>query len=226
MKHIFYAAFAALSLFTFSSCHKDHHDNHDNHDDHTHTGTAGALEFEMEHIYGPSAFQVNTAYVDANGDTVVFSSGNYYISHIRLIKTDGSYCESALTHEINLAIPGSAMFDIADIPYGDYTGVQFALGTDASAVFGSVSGSVANAAFDYEAYNANGPAFTSIFDFGSVLTIAPNAAPVLHMSLNMESLFANGINPVTYNTIAAGTTESESFLSNMLGAVTFEHLHQ
>ena len=222
MKHIFYAVFAALSLFTFSSCHKDH----DNHDDHTHTGTVGALEFEMEHTFGASAFQVNTPYVDANGDTVVFSSGNYYISHIRLIKTDGSYYESALTHEINLAIPGSAMIDIEDIPNGDYTGVQFALGTDTSAVFGTVSGSVANAAFDYEAYNANGPAFTSTFDFGSVLSIAPNAAPVLHMSMNMESLFANGITPAVYSTIAAGTAESESFLTNMLGAITFEHLHQ
>lgn len=222
MKHIFYAAFAALSLFTFSSCHKDH----DNHDDHTHTGTAGALEFEMEHTFGVSAFQVNTPYVDANGDTVIFSSGNYYISHIRLIKTDGSYYESALTHEINLAIPGSASVDMADIPNGDYTGVQFALGTETSAVFGNVSGSVANAAFDYEAYNANGAALTSIFDFGSVLSIAPNAAPVLHMSMNMESLFANGITPAVYSTIAAGTTESESFLTNMLGAITFEHLHQ
>ena len=222
MKHIFYAAFAALSLFTFSSCHKDH----DNHDDHTHTGTAGALEFEMEHTFGASAFQVNTPYVDANGDTVVFSSGNYYISHIRLIKTDGSYYESVVTHEINLAIPGSAMIDIEDIPNGDYTGVQFALGTDTSAVFGNVSGSVANAAFDYEAYNDNGPAFTSTFDFGGVLTIAPDAAPVLHMSMNMESLFANGITPAVYSTIAAGTAESESFLTNMLGAITFEHLHQ
>ena len=222
MKHIFYAAFAALSLFTFSSCHKDH----DNHDDHTHTGTVGALEFEMEHTFGASAFQVNTPYVDANGDTVVFSSGNYYISHIRLIKTDGSYYESVVTHEINLAIPGSAMIDIEDIPNGDYTGVQFALGTDTSAVFGNVSGSVANAAFDYEAYNANGPAFTSTFDFGGVLTIAPDAAPVLHMSMNMESLFTNGITPTSYSTIAAGTSESESFLTNMLGAITFEHLHQ
>ena len=222
MKHIFYAAFAALSLFTFSSCHKDH----DNHDDHTHTGTVGALEFEMEHMFGASAFQVNTPYVDANGDTVVFSSGNYYISHIRLIKTDGSYYESVVTHEINLAIPGSAMIDIEDIPNGDYTGVQFALGTDTSAVFGNVSGSVANAAFDYEAYNANGPAFTSTFDFGGVLTIAPDAAPVLHMSMNMESLFTNGITPTSYSTIAAGTAESESFLTNMLSAITFEHLHQ
>ncbi len=220
MKHIFYAAFAALSLFTFSSCHKDHAD------DHVHTGTTGALAFEMEHMFGASAFQVNTPYVDAIGDTVVFSSGNYYISHIRLIKTDGSYYESALTHEVNLAIPGSALFDITDIPNGDYTGVQFALGTDTSAVFGTVSGSVANAAFDYEAYNANGPALTSIFDFGSVLTIAPDAAPVLHMSLNMESLFANGITPMAYSTIAAGTAESESFLTNVLGAITFEHLHQ
>ena len=222
MKHIFYAAFAALSLLTFSSCHKDH----DNHDDNTPTGTAGALEFEMEHKFGASAFQVNTPYVDANGDTVIFSSGNYYISHIRLIKTDGSYYESALTHEINLAIPGSASVDMADIPNGDYTGVQFALGTETSAVFGTVSGSVANAAFDYEAYNANGAALTSIFDFASVLSIAPNAAPVLHMSMNMESLFANGITPAVYSTIAAGTTESESFLTNMLGAITFEHLHQ
>ena len=222
MKHIFYAAFAALSLFTFSSCHKDH----DNHDDHTHTGTVGALEFEMEHMFGASAFQVNTPYVDANGDTVIFSSGNYYISHIRFIKTDGSYYESSLNHEINLAIPGSAMVDVADIPNGDYTGVQFAIGTDNPAVFGTVWGSVANAAFDYEISNANGPAFTSIFDFGSVLTIAPDAAPVLHMSMNMESLFANGITPAVYSTIAAGTTESESFLTNMLGAITFEHLHQ
>ena len=46
------------------------------------------------------------------------------------------------------------------------------------------------------------------------------------MSMNMESLFANGITPAVHSTIAAGTTESESFLTNMLGAITFEHLHQ
>lgn len=221
MKAFFYTAFAMLFLFTLSSCHKEH-----NQDNHTHTGTTGALEFEMEHMFGASAFQVNTPYVNANGDTVLFYSGSYTLSHIRFIKTDGSYFESVLTHEINLAIPGSAMFNIADIPNGDYTGVQFAFGTDTSSVYAHIVGSIANAAFDYSGANANGPAYTSIFNFGSVLTIAPDAAPVLHMSMNMETLFANGINPTSYSSIATGTAESESFLNNVLLAVSFEHLHQ
>lgn len=218
MKHFICAAFAAITLFSFSSCRRDHIEDP--------TGNTGNLELEMEHMFGASAFQVNTPLVNSNGDTVVFNSGKYYISHIRLIKTDGSFSESALTREINLAIPMSSTFTMSNIPNGDYTGVQFALGTDTSAVFGAVSGSVANAAFDYSAFSGNGPAFTSIFDFGSVLTIAPNAAPILHMSMNMETLFANGITPLVYSTITGGTAESESFLTNMLASITFEHLHQ
>ena len=222
MKHIFYAAFAALILLTFSSCHKDH----DNHDDHTHNGTAGVLEFEMEHTFGTSAFQVSTPYVDANGDTVVFNSGNYHLSHIRFIKTDGSFYEDASIHEINLAVPGTAMFDLTNIPNGDYTGVQFAIGADTSNVFGFFSGLVANANFDYSGFTASGPVYTTIYDFGSILTISPDAAPVVHMSLNLESLFANGITPSIIDTIQIGSAESETVVSNLVNAISFEHLHQ
>lgn len=219
MKTFFYAAFAALILLSFSSCHQDPENQ-------TPVGSVGTLEIEMEHMFDTSAFQVNTPYVDSNGDTVLFNSGNYALSHIRLIQPDGSYFESEITHEINLAVPLTAMFTLGNIPNGDYTGVQFALGTDTSSVYAHVVGSIANAAFDYQGFSANGPAFTPIFDFGTVLTIAPNAAPMMHMSVNMETLFANGINPTSYSSIAAGTAESESFLNNVLSAISFEHLHQ
>jgi hypothetical protein len=220
MKHLFYAAFAASSLIAFSSCHKDQPENH------IHTGTAGALEFEMEHTFGTSAFQVSTPFVDTNGDTVVFNSGNYHLSHIRFIKTDGSFYEDASIHEINLAVPGTAMFDLTEIPNGDYTGVQFAIGSDTSTVFSFFSGSLANANFDYSGFTSSGPVYTPIYDFGSILTISPDAAPVMHMSLNLGLLFANGITPSIIDTIQVGSAESETVVSNLVNAISFEHLHQ
>ena len=218
MKNFIYAAFAAISLFTFSSCRRDHLEDP--------TGTTGSLELEMEHMFGTSAFQVTTPFTDANGDTVIFSSGNYWISHVRFIKTDGSFYETAVNHKINLSIPNTATTSIANIPNGDYTGVQLAIGTDTSAVFGAFSGSVANVGFDYSAFGTGGPAYSAVFDFGTILSISPNAAPIIHMSMNLESLFANGITPALMDTILVGTYESETLLLNMLSSISFEHLHQ
>jgi hypothetical protein len=118
------------------------------------------------------------------------------------------------------------MFDLTEIPNGDYTGVQFAIGSDTSTVFGFFSGLVANASFVYSGFTASGPVYTPIYDFGSILTISPDAAPVMHMSLNLESLFANGITPSIIDTIQIGSAESETVVSNLVNAISFEHLHQ
>jgi len=218
MKHFIYAAFAAVILFSFSSCRRDHLEEP--------TGTAGNLELEMEHMFGASAFQVTTPLVSATGDTVIFSSGNYWISHVRLIETDGSFYETAVNHKINLSIPNTATTSLTNIPNGDYTGVQFAIGTDTSSVFGNFIGSVANVGFNYSAFGSNGPAYSPVFDFGTILSISPNAAPMIHMSMDMEYLFANGTTPTVTDTILVGTSESEILLLNIIGSISFEHLHQ
>lgn len=190
------------------------------------SGTSGNLELEMELVFGTGPFQVNTPFSDANGDTVIFNSGNFWISHIRFIKTDGSFYETAVNHQIDLSIPNTATTRLTHIPNGDYTGIQFALGSDTAAVFGAMTGSVANVGFNYSAFGASGPAYTPVFDFGTLLFVAPDASPVIHMSMDMETLFANGTTPAIADTILVGTPESETFLTNMLNAISFEHLHQ
>jgi hypothetical protein len=220
MKKLFYAMLCALAFSSFISCEKHHEPSQEI------TGTTGILGIEMEHVFGPNAFQINTPFTDSIGDTVFFNSGHYFISHIRLLKTDGSFFECAQQQYIALNIPNTAIFSLLNIPNGDYTGVQLAIGTDTSSVFGSFSGTFANSPFNYFAYRSTGVAYTPVYDFGSILSISPDAAPIMHMSVDMSSLFANGMTPPTYDTIQVGTTESEAFLSNLLGAISFEHLHQ
>jgi len=220
MKHSFLAVLCAAAVLVFTSCEKHHEPDQDL------MGTTGTLGIEMEHMFGTSDFQLNTAFVDTLGDTVIFNTGNYFVSHFRFMKPDGSFFECAHQQHIELSIPNTAVFTLSNIPNGDYTGVQLAIGTDTSNVFGTFSGTLANSPFNYSAFHSTGVAYSPVYNFGSILTIAPDASPLMHMSVDMSSLFANGIAPPTYDTIQVGTSESEAFLSNLLEAISFEHLHQ
>lgn len=94
----------------------------------------GSIVLEFDNIAGTSDLALNTAnYTNASGQTYTISKFDYYISNIKLKKTDGteytvpqnkSYFlvkeSDATTHEITLS----------DIPAGDYNSVSFVLGVD------------------------------------------------------------------------------------------------
>lgn len=95
----------------------------------------GAIVLEFDNVVGSQNLQLNgpQTYVNANGDQFNVTLLNYYISNIKLKKSDGSTYtvpqessyflikeSDANAHEIKLG----------DIPAGDYTEVTFTVGVD------------------------------------------------------------------------------------------------
>lgn len=147
MKYIFTAL--VVSALLLASCKKDK--------DNTNTGSANAqtdkVVVKFEHTWADSMeFAMNTNLVNPiTDDTLNFSTFKYYVSNIRLKKTDGSWwTEPNSYHLVDLS--SNTTFDITmlGIPYGDYTDIAYVLGVDSTAnVSGAQDGdlSVANNMF-------------------------------------------------------------------------------
>jgi len=116
-----------ILLFTviigFTSCKKDEVINS------TEKGTF-TIEFENE-VNGAPLVLNNQNYKNANGDTYNISVFKYYVSNIKLTKTDGtvySLPESYIL--VDAAKPSSFLTNFKDIPAGDYTKISFIIGVD------------------------------------------------------------------------------------------------
>lgn len=100
-------------------------------DDHEHTGS---VMIAMDHQWGDpnTAFQLNTQYVHSStGDTMTFTTMKYYISNLKLKKSDGTWWSHPESYFlVDLSIPSSTMFTLADIPEGNYTEVSYVMGVD------------------------------------------------------------------------------------------------
>lgn len=72
-------------------------------------------------------------YTNANGDTFKVTKFNYYISNIKLTKSDGSvFKETESYHLVQESNPASKAFTIANVPYGTYTAISFMIGVDST----------------------------------------------------------------------------------------------
>jgi hypothetical protein len=102
------------------------------------TTTTGTVSFEMENRVGTKALALDgTAYTTAAGETFTVSTLKYYISNIKLTKTDGSiYAAPGEYHLIDAAKPSSSSFTVSNVPTGDYSGVSFVVGVDSTATKG------------------------------------------------------------------------------------------
>ena len=124
-----FALFAAASALV-GGCKKDA-------DSEPATGTAslGTVSFEMGNKVGTKALALDgTAYATAAGETFTVSTLKYYISNIKLTKTDGStYAAPGEYHLVDAAKPSSSSFTIRNVPTGDYSGVSFVVGVDSTA---------------------------------------------------------------------------------------------
>lgn len=71
-------------------------------------------------------------YLNDHGDSVRISKFNYYISNIKLTKTDGSiFSENESYHLIKHDEPGTTSFTIKNVPEGNYDKIEFLIGVDA-----------------------------------------------------------------------------------------------
>lgn len=127
-KHIFLALAITTVLF---SCKKDPESSTPTGSGGT-TTTTGSLSLEFENMVGDSELVLTTKnYINQNGDTFNITAFKYYISNIKLTKSDGSiYTESNSYHFLNASNSSSLAFTLPNVPYGTYTGVTFTIGVD------------------------------------------------------------------------------------------------
>jgi len=105
------------------------------------TPAGSPVRVEISHFAGaaplvPSDAQAITT---ASGESFTVSKLRYYLSNVRLRRSDGSWfaapqnAESSEGYQlIDAAVPASTKFEVANVPPGQYTGIEFLLGIDAA----------------------------------------------------------------------------------------------
>lgn len=125
-----FSILSLLSLITvISSCKKDPVEETP-----TPAPTTGSVALHFENTVGDSALVLNTSmYVNANLDTFNVSKFNYYISNIKLTRSDLSvYTETESYHLLEAEDATSLEFVLNNVPIGDYIGIQFTIGVDST----------------------------------------------------------------------------------------------
>ncbi|MFN4122118.1 MAG: MbnP family protein [Flavobacteriales bacterium] len=133
MKRTKLLTFVGLALLTIvTACKKDNHDDHD----HNHADPKGKFFFEFDHVWGMNwaPFTLNTPLRHPmTGDTMTFTTLRYYISNIKLKKTDGTwYNEPESYYLVDAATEAGRTLEIKDIPAGDYTELRYTVGVDST----------------------------------------------------------------------------------------------
>jgi hypothetical protein len=124
MKHIFSGALAlTLIAFTFTNCKKNEEEL---------KGT-GDVIIEMDNYAGDDVLVFGQKYVTAAGDTVQFSTFDYFVSNFIFVKDDGTEyivpkdsCYFLCRHDDT----ESRELTLRNIPAGDYKSVKFTIGVD------------------------------------------------------------------------------------------------
>lgn len=100
--------------------------------------TVGTVAFELKNVVGTQALALDgTPYTTAGGETFTVSTFEYYLSNIKLTKSDGTtYAAPGEYHLVNAAKPASTSFTVSNVPTGDYTGVSFVVGVDSTTTKG------------------------------------------------------------------------------------------
>jgi hypothetical protein len=94
------------------------------------TGT-GSVKLEFSNKVGSSNLTLNDQwYMNEHGDSFKVSKFNYYISNVKLNSATASYTENESYHLVQQGTAGSGTFDLANVPYGTYTGVTLMIGVD------------------------------------------------------------------------------------------------
>ncbi len=72
-------------------------------------------------------------YTNAAGNTFNVTSYKYYISNIKLKKADNSvWVQPNSYYLIDYSVPSSTTIDIPNVPFGNYTSMEFVIGVDSA----------------------------------------------------------------------------------------------
>jgi hypothetical protein len=114
------------AVFSFNACKDDKDD--------AVTGF-GDVELEFESRAGDATLELGKEYTNAAGEKLTFSTFNYYISNIVLVKADGT--EYVVPKDQSYFLiehndPESKEIKLSNVPAGDYTGLRFLIGVDSA----------------------------------------------------------------------------------------------
>jgi hypothetical protein len=116
-----------LAAVFFSGCGKDDEPV-------TPAATTGSFALNMESRVGADALALNTqSYTKSDGQTFKVTKFKYLLSNVRLLKADGSaYAVPESYYLVDANVPASSQIAIANVPFGEYTGLDFIVGVDAA----------------------------------------------------------------------------------------------
>ncbi|WP_316799367.1 MbnP family protein [Pedobacter frigidisoli] len=111
-------------VILFTSCKKS--------DDEISTNAKSSFTIEFEHQVNGAALALNTTtYKNAKGEDFKISIFKYYVSNIRLTKTDGTvYSVPESYFLIDESKSTSKLITVSDVPVGDYTRIEYTIGVD------------------------------------------------------------------------------------------------
>jgi len=130
-----------LLLFSFNACKKDEAVTEENlpveptpTPTPTPSNQLGAINIDFDNVVGTNELVLTSgSYTNAAGDTFNVTKFIYYISNIKLTKTDGTkFIDNNSYYLINEATPSSQVLTLDSIPVGDYNAMEFVIGVDST----------------------------------------------------------------------------------------------
>lgn len=134
MKSIYkIVAALAITSVVFSACKKEPDPIDDTTDD-TPTPTYGSLTLEFDNVVGGESLVLDdSTYLNQNGDTFNVTMFKYYISNVKLYKANGDHYDVPESYYlVDASTPASSLINIANIPTGTYTSIEFMIGVDST----------------------------------------------------------------------------------------------
>lgn len=96
--------------------------------------TKESWQLSFEHVVGKAPLQLgSTTYTNADAETFIVSTLNYYVTNIRLQRKDGS--EYVIPQDsryflVRASDPATPLITLRRVPVGAYSGVSYLLGVD------------------------------------------------------------------------------------------------
>ena len=193
----------------------------------------GIVEINVTNVAGNQLLALGTGtYINQN-DTFTVGRYTYYISNIRLFRDDNfTYIEKESYHLLDQTDTNTCKFTLKEVPYGNYTGIEFIIGVDSARnvsgaqtgalepnngmfwtwtqgyIFAKLEGTCASAPFGGFTYHIGG--FTGIGN--SIVTVKPSFnGRHLHVSENPNKIYLKSDilewfkNPVTIDFSSHGS---------------------
>lgn len=132
MKNLFSAFVLICIVIVFNACSSDEDPAY------------GSIEIEFDNVVGERDLELNTSgqpYTNAAGESYKVTTLRYYISNIKLKRSDGTIYEDEISADgskgyylVDEADGPSQHIELEKVPVGDYTEITFTIGVDANQV--------------------------------------------------------------------------------------------